>query len=371
MKKLYNVIFPIWLILIVPPIVLLVIPSNFLIDSLVLIVGLKMLNVTNWFDKYKKSIIKVWIFGFIADVIGSLLLFATQFMGSNDYLYEKLVYPIVWNPFKSILAVLYVLLVIIICGLLIYLINYKFAFKKTDLDKKSKKTISILLACVTAPYLFLLPTSFLYQTKTNNLNQYQDSQVGDNSAIGNIISNIYSGDYMESFSLATDSIPYGVIINYKNDTYSDIYMNLEQDALILFKLVNNIDYVEFKVNDNVYQFDSKYVADIYRNIKDIKLEDINSRYDSEYFERFTYLGHVDKYDIFDMSTTCGMEKNIIYSNSEYNYYVECSDIDAIYLINGNIKKKLKTALKQNEVNVESLFHINLQISKESINETNS
>ena len=51
MKKLYNVIFPIWLILIVPPIVLLTLPSNFIIDSLVLTLGLKLLKLTDWFEK--------------------------------------------------------------------------------------------------------------------------------------------------------------------------------------------------------------------------------------------------------------------------------------------------------------------------------
>ena len=369
MKKLYNVIFPIWLILIVPPIVLIVIPSNFIIDSLVLLIGFKMLKLTNWFDKYRKSIIKVWIFGFIIDIIGSLLLLVTQFMGNNEYLYENLVYPLVWNPFKSIIAFIYVLIVVIICGLLIYIINYKFSFKKIDLDNKSKKIISILLACITAPYLFFLPTSYLYQSKTNDLNNYQDSYIGDNSAIGNIISKIYSGDYVESFSLDTNTLPYGVTINYKDNTYGDIYKSLEQDALIIFKLVNNIDYVEFKVNSDTYIFEKKHVNDIYKNINEISLDDIYSRYNHEYFERFTYLGHVDDYDMFDMSTTCGMEENLIYSDSNYNYYIKCSDIDALYLVNGNIKKKLKTALEQNEIHIETLFQTNLKISKGEKNET--
>ena len=160
MKKLYNVIFPIWLILIVPPIALVTIPSNFIIDSIVLIFGFKVLKITNFFSKYKKSILKVWIFGFIVDIFGSLLLFATQFMGDNEYLYENLVYPLVWNPFESLIAILYILVVVIICGILIYLINYKFSFKKTNLDNKSKKVISLLLGIITAPYLFFLTTSY-------------------------------------------------------------------------------------------------------------------------------------------------------------------------------------------------------------------
>jgi len=371
MKKLYNVIFPIWLILIIPPIVLFVIPSNFIIDSIVLILGFKLLKLTNWFDKYKKSIIKVWIIGFIADVIGSLLLLITQFLGSSGYLYENLVYPLVWNPFKSILAVLYVLIVVLICGFLIYLFNYRISFKKIDLDDKGKKAISLLLAVLTAPYLFFLPTSYVYNKNINDLNKYQDSYVGDNSAIGNIISDISSGKYMDKFSLNTTNKPYGVTITYKEDTYIDIYKYLEQDTLILFKLVNNIDYVNFNINGKNYTFDSDYIQKIYNDLDEIEIDDIYSRYKNEYFSKFTYLGHIDKYDLFDVSTTCGIESNEIYRDDNYIYIVKCSDIDALYLVNNNTKIKLSTALRKGQIGADDLFHTDLEISKEEKSETNS
>lgn len=370
MKKLYNVIFPIWLILVVPPVILITLPSNFIIDSIVLIIGFWILKLTNWFDNYKKSILKIWIIGFIVDVLGSILLLVTQFINSGT-LYDKLVYPLMWNPFENIIAFLYVLIVTIICGALIFIINYKFSFKKTDLDDKSKKTISLLLGIVTAPYLFFFPTEYLYKDNTNDLNKYQDSYIGDNSAVGNIIANIYSGEYMDTFDLDTKELPYGVTINYKKDTYDVNYKNLESDALIMFKLINNIDYVEFKLSDQTYIFDKEYIENIYKNIHEIALNDIYSRYETEYFTKFTYLGHIDEYEVFDTSTTCGFDKKQIYSDSDYHYYIECSDIDALYLINGNIKKKVKTALEKNEINIETLFKTNLKISKETINENSS
>lgn len=371
MKKLYNIIFPIWLILIVPPIVLLVIPSNFIIDSLVLIIGLKLLKESNWFEKYKKSILKVWIVGFIIDIVGSLLLLVTQFMGNDGFLYENLIYPVVWNPFKSIVAFLYVLVVVLICGMLIYIVNYKYSLKKTGLNKESKKIISILLALITAPYLFFLPTSYLYESKTNSLNDYQDTYIGDNSAVGGIISNIYSGEYLDSFSLDTKELPYGITINYKEKEYGDIYSYLEKDSLILFKLINNVDYVEFNVGDNTYKFDKRYVKNIFEDINDITIEEINSRYNNKYFEEFTYLGHISEYDIFDTSTTCRMDKNLLYENTSFKYYIKCSDIDYLYLVNGDKKKKLKTALEENIIKIDELFQTNLKIIEEDINETNS
>lgn len=368
MKKLYNVIFPIWLILMVPPVVLFVIPSNFIIDSFVLIIGFKILKLTGWFTKYKNSILKVWIVGFIVDIFGSLLLLITQFVSVNEYLYQNLVYPLIWNPFESVIAFIYVLLVVIICGILIYIVNYKFSFNKTDLDNRSKKTISLLLGIITVPYLFFFPTAYIYNNAYDYLEKYQDTYIGDNSAIGNIINNIYSGEYMDTFSLDTDEIPYGVTINYKEGSYGEIYKNLEEDAAILFKLVKNINYVEFKINDKAYRFDNDYIENIYENIKELEMNDIYSRYDSEYFSKFTYLGHLSIYDLFDTSTTCGLDKNEIYSDDVYIYLIECSDIEALYLVNDDTKIKLKTALEKNQINIDDVFKTNVKISKQIKNE---
>ena len=320
--------------------------------------------------KNKKSIFKVWIFGFVVDIFGSILLLLTQFIGANDYLYEKLLYPVAWNPFISIIAFLYVLIVVLICGVLIYFINYKFSFKKTDLDNKSKKTISLLLGIMTTPYLFFLPTSYIYKTDITRLEDYQDTYIGDNSAVGNILNRIYSSGYLEDFSLDTKEEPYGIIINYSENIYGDIYRYLEEDSLILFKLIQNIDYVKFNVDNKTYTFDNNYIEKIYENIKDISLDDIYSRYKNEYFTDFTYLGHIDKYDIFDTSTFCGNDKNLIYTDSNYNYYIRCSNIDNLYLVNEYKKIKLKTSLENNEINIDELFNTNLKISKESLNEIN-
>ncbi len=160
--KLYNVIFPVWLIFIMPPIILFVIPANFIIDSLVLIIALKLLKVTDCFKKYKSAILKVWGYGFLVDIFGSALLLLTQFMEFSEFWYDNLIAPIASNPFSKPLALVYALVVVAICGFLIYFGNYRLTLKKTNLDNKQKKFVSLLLAVITAPYLFLLPTSLFY-----------------------------------------------------------------------------------------------------------------------------------------------------------------------------------------------------------------
>ncbi len=148
--------------ILLPPVILLVIPANFIVDSLVLLAGFKAFDISEKLKQYKKCILKVWCFGFLADILGSLLLLATQLFESNSFIMDKLTQPLMWNPFKSPYAFIYAVVVIAICAFLIYFFNNRFSFKKTDLTDKQRKLISILLAVVTAPYLFLLPTSLFY-----------------------------------------------------------------------------------------------------------------------------------------------------------------------------------------------------------------
>ena len=85
--RLYNIFFPIWLILLFYPLCwLVVLPVNFGVDLLVIVLTLRALHADNIKIKAKKSILKVWLFGFLADIIGGVLLFSTQFI---DMFLEK------------------------------------------------------------------------------------------------------------------------------------------------------------------------------------------------------------------------------------------------------------------------------------------
>ena len=63
-EKFYNVIFPIWLLVLYPLNLLFVIPANFIVDYLVLRIGAKHLQIENYKEVAKKAIIKTWLFGF-------------------------------------------------------------------------------------------------------------------------------------------------------------------------------------------------------------------------------------------------------------------------------------------------------------------
>ena len=46
---------------------------------------------------------------------------------------------------------------VILAGVLIYFLNLKFSFKKTDLEPAQIRFLSLMLALFTAPYTMMLP----------------------------------------------------------------------------------------------------------------------------------------------------------------------------------------------------------------------
>jgi hypothetical protein len=166
--RFYNVLFPLWFLLIFPITWLVVLPANFLIDSTVLLITLKALKEENILESYKKIIIKVWMFGFLADFIGAGLMFLTQiniFAGESrirDWWYKYLANPVAYNPFDNPYSFIYVVLVIIIAAAFIYIFNLKFSLKNLEADIAAKKRVALSLAIFTAPYILLYPSKLLY-----------------------------------------------------------------------------------------------------------------------------------------------------------------------------------------------------------------
>lgn len=143
--KLYNVLFPFWMLLLFPVTWLIVIPGNFLIDSLVLIISMAVLKISDKKQWYKRYILKIFAFGMLADIIGSayMLLMITVFevgrMGDEPYL---------------------TIPGLVISAVMIFVFNYFVTFKK--IEKSVRLKLALIFAAITAPYTFLVPSSWLY-----------------------------------------------------------------------------------------------------------------------------------------------------------------------------------------------------------------
>ena len=144
-KKLYNVLFPFWMLLLFPQVWLFVLPGNFIIDSLVLLISIFLLKIENKKGFYKENILKIFGFGMLSDIIGSaymlimMICFEIGRMGDEFYL---------------------TLPALVISAVCIFLFNYYITLK--NYDKKVRFRISLIFAVVTAPYTFLIPSSWLY-----------------------------------------------------------------------------------------------------------------------------------------------------------------------------------------------------------------
>ena len=73
--KLYNVLFPFWMLLLFPQMWAIVLPGNFIIDSIVLIISMFALNMTDKKRFYKRHIFQIWGFGMLSDIVGAAYMF--------------------------------------------------------------------------------------------------------------------------------------------------------------------------------------------------------------------------------------------------------------------------------------------------------
>ena len=143
--KLYNVLFPFWMLLLFPQMWAIVLPGNFIIDSIVLIISMFALKMTEKKQFYKRHIFQIWGFGMLSDIIGAaymfLLMWAFEVGSMGDELY--LTIP-----------------ALIISAALIFVLNYFVTFRKSD--KALRLKLALIFTIVTAPYTFLIPSSWLY-----------------------------------------------------------------------------------------------------------------------------------------------------------------------------------------------------------------
>lgn len=143
--KLYNVLFPFWMLMLFPQMWLVILPGNFIIDSVVLLLSMRFLKIEDKKVFYKKNILKIFGFGLLADVIGSALLFIFAYvfelgiMGDELYLTVPALY---------------------LSAVCIFVFNFFVTFRK--LENPIRRKFALIFAIATAPYTFLIPTSWLY-----------------------------------------------------------------------------------------------------------------------------------------------------------------------------------------------------------------
>ena len=151
--RLYNMIMPLWLLLALPVMWLPTLAGNFLIDSIVLAVLLKIKKKQNKKAIWKGCILKVWAFGMLSDLIGggALIILDVLLDAAGAH---KAASAIMLNPWVSPLAVLCVAACMVLSSVLIYIFDSKIAFKKTFDDERERRWFALAFAIITTPWLF-------------------------------------------------------------------------------------------------------------------------------------------------------------------------------------------------------------------------
>ena len=118
--RLYNVIFPFWMLILFPYFWLVIFPANFILDSLVLLAAMFALKIQDKKAYYKKHIVKIFSFGMLSDVIGAL------YMLGMLYLFAFFENEIEVDDLRLTLPAL------IISAALIFVLNYLVTFRKSE-----------------------------------------------------------------------------------------------------------------------------------------------------------------------------------------------------------------------------------------------
>ena len=104
--KLYNVMFPIWLLWLFPFTWIVVLPGNFIVDLLVIVLTMRHLKVDDVKAKAKKVILKVWLMGFVADFIGCIGMFIFNLV-EIKWVTDDFISALNLNPFEHMGAFLW------------------------------------------------------------------------------------------------------------------------------------------------------------------------------------------------------------------------------------------------------------------------
>lgn len=154
--KLYNVLFPIWLLWLFPQVLAVVIPGNLVIDCLVLLLTLLALKHTEKGAVVKAVWWKFWLLGFAADLVGTAWMMLGWYLMELPALDGVVSYIDMVRPFTNPIAFLWTLAGVAIAGVCIYFFDKRAMKKCGALDGRQRHIIALTMAVVTAPWLFFL-----------------------------------------------------------------------------------------------------------------------------------------------------------------------------------------------------------------------
>ena len=360
MKKL-NAYLPFWFLLILPPLVILTGIINLVMSVVGLIVGAVILKLKDPFSNYYKDVWKIFLLSCLGSGIMALGYAIPEIFAKNEFMLNNLVTPLEYNPYTNIFSFIYMVLLLIIVSFVLYTLNKKLIIKNYASEDKIKLA-SILITLFIIPYLFFMPSTLFLKPNKSNLDDFRGTLAKDKTSITQIMKNLSLTEIISSYTLVTDVEPYTLNI-YLEDIEAGYIKNFEMDASTIFLLVKDINEIVYHYNNLTTTYDINKINSIYGNIKNISLVDLEMRYGGKEFEKYTYLGRLGEYDVFDESDFCEETEQLIYEENDMNYYISCTKPEDIKLYDNGLRiTSLKKALKEKKITVQQLLDSDLVIS---------
>ncbi|MEF9951355.1 MAG: DUF4825 domain-containing protein [Clostridium sp.] len=120
-------------------------------------------------------------------------------------------------------------------------------------------TLLTLIGCTSPSTESTNNTTKPLSTEAKSLIKYKNSYIGNATSVSQIVNLLPGNKFSSGISLQTSTKPYGLNVNYnansKKDDYAKFWKDnnsnivLEKNAVVMFSLIQNADYVEFNVDD--------------------------------------------------------------------------------------------------------------------------
>lgn len=359
MKK-FNAYFPIWILIMVPPLLFLTISFNFAMVAIGLLLVLLVIDRNNIFINYTKSILKLWGVTLIVDLVSFIFMVIPEFFCNNPFIKENLVRPLETNPYINIISIIYMIILFILNIFIIYNFVKKIVIKKYELDIIKKRLTFFILIISMMPYIFFIPSNKIVKTDYNSLEDFRGIVLKNKTKVSNILKYLEVKDYISSYVIDTHVEPYTINIYIDNIdvNYQEMF---EKDAAILLSLIDDVNEVVFSLDNHPYKYSINTINDIFKDVKKLELSKIYDRYEDKKFEKYTYLGHINNYDIFDTSDFCELDHQLLFAIENSEYYLSCTSVNQILLYSKNKVINIKEALDQNLLTPSDILYSTLDL----------
>lgn len=156
-----ETVYPLWIYILSPVSWIVIMPYKFMMVSIALLVCARSYDLNRNVRFYKKNIGWSFVISVAGNLAATLLLYCTQpYFGEKWY--EYMTSAVAYNPFDNVWSMLYVIAAVALTVFLSFCAYSKALFPKTIRDALLCRKVALIVAVFTAPYLYLVPTQYLY-----------------------------------------------------------------------------------------------------------------------------------------------------------------------------------------------------------------